>query len=91
MSYAGYTAIATHDERIINYALEYAERNGIEQSRFEFQMLLGVRSELQRSLVERGLRVRLAVPYGPDWYPYFMRRLAERPANLLFIARNLLA
>ena len=54
-------------------------------------MLLGVRPQLQRSLVERGLRVRLAVPYGPDWYPYFMRRLAERPANLLFVARNLLA
>ena len=91
LSYAGYMAIATHDERIIDYALTYAERNGIEPSRFEFQMLLGVRPQLQRSLVERGLRVRLAVPYGPDWYPYYMRRLAERPANLLFVARNLLA
>jgi proline dehydrogenase len=90
MSYAAHTAIATHDERIIDYALQYAERNGIDPERFEFQMLLGVRPQLQQRLVERGLKVRLAVPYGPDWYPYFMRRLAERPANILFIARSLL-
>lgn len=90
LSYGAFTAIATHDERIIDYALEYAERNGIDPERFEFQMLLGVRPQLQESLVDRGLKVRLAVPYGPDWYPYFMRRLAERPANLLFAGRSLL-
>jgi proline dehydrogenase len=89
LSYAEHTAIATHDERIITYALDYADRNGIDPARFEFQMLLGVRPQLQQSLIERGLKVRLAVPYGPDWYPYFMRRLAERPANLLFVARSL--
>lgn len=90
LSYGEFTAIATHDERIIDFALEYADRNEIAPERFEFQMLLGVRPQLQESLVDRGLKVRLAVPYGPDWYPYFMRRLAERPANLLFIGRSLL-
>ena len=90
MSYGRHTAIATHDERIIDYALEYADRNGIDPETFEFQMLLGVRQQLQERLIDRGLNVRLAVPYGPDWYPYFMRRLAERPANVLFIGRSLL-
>ncbi len=90
MSYAEHTAIATHDERIIDFALEYAKLNNVDPARFEFQMLLGVRPQLQQSLIERGLKVRMAVPYGPDWYPYFMRRLAERPANLLFVGRSLL-
>lgn len=90
LSYGEFTAIATHDERIIDYTLEYAVRNGIDPERYEFQMLLGVRQQLQEDLVDRGHRVRLAVPYGPDWYPYFMRRLAERPANLLFVGRSLL-
>ncbi|MEZ4569929.1 MAG: proline dehydrogenase family protein [Thermomicrobiales bacterium] len=79
-----------HDQRIIDFALEYASRNSIDQDRFEFQMLLGVRQQLQEQLVDQGLKVRLAVPYGPDWYPYFMRRLAERPATLLFVGRSLL-
>ncbi|MEZ4520204.1 MAG: proline dehydrogenase family protein [Thermomicrobiales bacterium] len=90
LSYGEFTAIATHDQRIIDFALEYASRNSIDQDRFEFQMLLGVRQQLQEQLVDQGLKVRLAVPYGPDWYPYFMRRLAERPANLLFVGRSLL-
>jgi proline dehydrogenase len=90
LSYGEFTAIATHDERIIDYTLEYANRNNIDADRFEFQMLLGVRPQLQETLIDDGHRVRLAVPYGPDWYPYFMRRLAERPANLLFVGRSLL-
>ncbi len=90
LSYGQFTAIATHDERIIDYALEYASRHNIYPDRYEFQMLLGVRQQLQEELIDQGHRVRLAVPYGPDWYPYFMRRLAERPANLLFVGRSLL-
>jgi proline dehydrogenase len=90
LSGEGYTAIATHDERIINAVIGLADQWGVPaQGRFEFQMLYGVRPQLQRSLVERGYRVRIATPYGPDWYPYLMRRLAERPANVLFLARNL--
>jgi proline dehydrogenase len=84
----GYTAIATHDERMIRFALDLAEREGA-NGRFELQMLYGVRPQLQRELVARGHRVRIAAPFGPDWYPYLMRRLAERPANVLFLARNL--
>jgi len=83
-----YHAIATHDERMIAAAKEYARKEGIEASRFEFQMLYGVRRDLQRKLVSEGYKVRVYLPFGPDWYPYFMRRLAERPANLVFLARN---
>ena len=90
LSYGHFTAIATHDERIIDYSLEYADRHEIDPERFEFQMLLGVRPQLQEALLDRGLKVRLCVPYGPDWYPYFMRRLAERPANILFVAGSLI-
>lgn len=78
-----YPAIASHDERMIAGALPYAKDS------FEFQMLYGVRRDLQRRLLASGYRVRIYVPYGEAWYPYFMRRLAERPANVLFIARNL--
>lgn len=85
----GYTAIATHDERIIGQAIELIEREGIGRERFEFQLLYGVRPGLQRELVGRGYRVLIATPFGPAWYPYLMRRLAERPANLLFLAKNL--
>lgn len=85
----GYTAIATHDEKIIHQALAFAEHHGIGRDRFEFQMLYGVRPGLQADLARRGYRVRVATPYGRDWYPYFMRRLAERPANVLFLIRNL--
>ena len=83
-----YTAIATHDERLIEHAIAFAEREGIGRDRFEFQMLYGVRPALQLDLVRRGYKVLVATPYGPDWYRYLMRRLAERPA-LVFFARNL--
>lgn len=85
----GQTAIATHDERLIDQAIVFAQARGIPPDRFEFQMLYGVRPALQRALVRRGFRMRVATPYGPDWYPYLMRRLAERPANVLFMLRNL--
>jgi proline dehydrogenase len=85
----GHTAIATHDERLIEQSIALAERMGIGRDRFEFQMLYGVRSALQLALVARGFKVLVATPFGPQWYPYLMRRLAERPANVLFVARNL--
>ena len=84
-----YPALATHDERMIREALEYVEGRGIRRGSFEFQMLYGIRRDLQRKLIEQGYRLRLYVPYGTEWYPYFMRRLAERPANLWFVLRNL--
>jgi len=87
---SGFTAIATHDERIIEHVIGVAERANLGPDRFEFQMLYGIRSDLQRSLVKRGYRVLVATPYGPEWYMYLMRRLAERPANLLFFARSVL-
>lgn len=85
-----YTAIATHDDRIIDHLIDFTARRGIPATAFEFQMLLGVRPQLQAGLARQGYRVRVAAPHGPEWYPYLMRRLAERPANVLFIARNLL-
>ena len=85
-----YPAIATHDENILNRAISYIRERKIAPDRFEFQMLYGVRRDLQRRLVSAGYRLRLYVPYGNAWYPYFMRRLAERPANVIFLARNLL-
>lgn len=85
-----YPAIASHDEAMIEQAVAHVRRRGIGAERFEFQMLYGIRRDLQRKLVRDGFRVRLYVPYGDAWYPYFMRRLAERPANVLFLARNLL-
>jgi proline dehydrogenase len=84
----GYTAIATHDQRLIEHAIEFAGREGIERDRFEFQMLYGVRPQLQLDLAERGYKVLVATPYGPEWFPYLMRRLAERPANLAFFLKN---
>ena len=84
-----YLAIATHDERMIDHAIAFADEHEIGRDRFEFQMLYGVRPQLQLSLVARGYNVLVATPYGPEWYPYLMRRLAERPANVLFIAKNL--
>jgi proline dehydrogenase len=86
----GYTAVATHDEQIIRWVIDFTRRHGIRDDRFEFQMLFGVRPQLQLDLVRRGYRVLVATPYGADWYPYLMRRLAERPANVLFILRNAL-
>jgi proline dehydrogenase len=85
-----YHGLATHDDAMVTAARAYARERGIEPSHFEFQMLYGVRRDLQRALVKEGYRVRVYVPFGSAWYPYFMRRLAERPANLLFLARNLL-
>ncbi len=84
-----YHAIATHDERMIAAAKSFATSHGISPESFEFQFLYGIRRDLQRQLVQQGWRVRLYVPYGREWYAYFMRRLAERPANLLFLMRNL--
>jgi proline dehydrogenase len=86
----GYAAIATHDESLIEQCIAFAERDGVGRDRFEFQMLYGVRPGLQLDLARRGFKVLVATPYGPEWYPYLMRRLAERPANLVFFARNLL-
>jgi proline dehydrogenase len=84
-----YPAIASHDENIIREAVRHIREQKIPTERFEFQMLYGIRRDLQRQLVSQGFRLRLYVPYGDAWYPYFMRRLAERPANLLFLAKNL--
>lgn len=84
-----YHGIATHDEAMIAAAKSFGAQHKIEPSRFEFQMLFGVRRDLQRKLVREGYNVRVYLPFGREWYPYFMRRLAERPANLLFILKNL--
>ena len=83
-------AIASHDETILQRAAEYARERKMDPQHFEFQMLYGIRRDLQRRLIADGYRLRLYVPYGNAWYPYFMRRLAERPANVLFLVRNLL-
>ena len=83
-----YHGIATHDESMVKAACDYAGQHGISSERFEFQMLYGVRRDLQRRLIGEGYKVRVYVPFGTEWYPYFMRRLAERPANVLFLAKN---
>jgi len=85
-----YHGLATHDEKIINEAKAFAIREKIPREAFEFQMLHGIRRDLQQSLVRGGWRVRVYIPFGTEWYPYFMRRLAERPANVLFLLRNLM-
>lgn len=85
-----FPAIATHDEVLIDWAKAHTRQHGIPSERFEFQMLYGIRQGLQRQLADEGYRVRAYVPYGAQWYPYFMRRLAERPANVFFLLRNLL-
>jgi proline dehydrogenase len=84
-----YPGIATHDVRLINLAKRFVAKKGIPSDRFEFQMLYGVRSQIQRELTGEGFNMRVYVPYGEQWWPYFMRRLAERPANLIFITSNL--
>ncbi|OLE11178.1 MAG: proline dehydrogenase [Acidobacteria bacterium 13_1_20CM_4_56_7] len=84
-----YHGLATHDEKIIRQAQSFATQEHLARDAFEFQMLYGIRRDLQRSLIRDGWRVRVYVPFGTEWYPYLMRRLAERPANLLFVARNL--
>jgi proline dehydrogenase len=84
-----YPAIASHDDKIVQHAIRYIRERNIAADRFEFQMLYGIRRDLERRFIADGYRLRLYVPYGDAWYPYFMRRLAERPANVLFLARNL--
>ncbi|MGQ0608868.1 MAG: proline dehydrogenase family protein [Chloroflexota bacterium] len=83
-----YPGVATHDPEMLQRVATFARQQGIGHDRFEFQMLYGVRRDLQRKLVEAGARLRIYVPYGTEWYPYFMRRLAERPANVLFVLRS---
>ncbi len=85
-----YHGLATHDESIIKEAKAFAMREKIARDAFEFQMLHGIRRDLQQSLVKEGWKVRVYIPFGTEWYPYFMRRLAERPANVFFIAKNML-
>ncbi len=85
-----YHGLATHDENIVRQAQAFATSEKLSSDSFEFQMLYGIRRDLQQSLVREGWRVRVYIPFGTEWYPYFMRRLGERPANVLFIARNLL-
>jgi proline dehydrogenase len=88
MKDGNYPGLATHDEAIIAEAKRYAKEQGIDTSRYEFQMLYGVRRDLQEDLVAEGYRMRVYVPFGTQWYPYLMRRLAERPANVMFITGN---
>ncbi len=91
LSGGNYPAIATHDPALIDSAIAYATKNGIPSDRFEFQMLYGVRRDEQTNLISEGHRVRVYVPYGTEWYPYFTRRIAERPANALFVLRQLIS
>jgi proline dehydrogenase len=90
LDHGTYPAIASHDDKIIDRALQHVRERNLASDRFEFQMLYGINRELQKRLVDAGFRLRLYVPYGDAWYPYFMRRLAERPANVVFLVRNLL-
>jgi proline dehydrogenase len=83
-------AVATHDEKMINFAKQYVAAHQIDRRAFEFQMLYGIRGDLQRQLAREGYTMRIYVPYGTHWYPYTMRRMAERPANAIFVIRNIL-
>jgi proline dehydrogenase len=85
-----FCGIATHDEAIVERLLKFVRDKNVPKSGFEFQMLYGIRRDLQRRLAKQGFGVRVYVPFGPEWYPYFMRRLAERPANVLFLMKNFL-
>jgi proline dehydrogenase len=89
LDHGAYPGLATHDETILRQARKFVQRNSIPADRFEFQMLYGVRRDLQEQLVRGGFRVRVYIPFGTQWYPYLMRRLAERPANIAFILGNL--
>lgn len=84
-----YAGVATHDEAMIEHTKQFVKEHQIPLDQFEFQMLYGIRVELQMKLVEEGYRVRIYVPYGEDWYGYFMRRLAERPANVAFVLKGI--
>ena len=85
-----YPAIATHDPAMIEATKAYAQERGLARDQFEFQMLYGIRRDLQASLVSEGYKMRLYIPFGRQWFPYFMRRLGERPANLGFVLRGIL-
>lgn len=85
-----YVGVATHDDKIIDWTKDFVRENGVGKEEFEFQMLYGIRSNLQKTLVKEGYQMRVYIPFGTHWYPYYMRRLAERPANLLFFARTFL-
>lgn len=85
-----YHGLATHDQNMISSAIQFAKEHGISSDNYEFQMLYGIRRDLQEKLVREGYRMRVYVPYGRYWYPYFMRRLAERPANIWFVLRNVM-
>ncbi|MDF2557516.1 MAG: fadM [Bacillales bacterium] len=89
LKYGHYTMVASHDEKIIDFTKEYAKENNIPKSQFEFQMLYGICVELQKKLVKEGYTVRIYVPYGTDWYGYFMRRLAEKPSNVMLVLKGL--
>jgi proline dehydrogenase len=91
LDHGTYPAIATHDEQMIAATRRYADARGIARDRFEFQMLYGIRRDLQAALIRDGYRVRIYVPFGTQWFPYFMRRLGERPANLGFVIRGIVA
>jgi proline dehydrogenase len=86
-----YPAIATHDPDMIDATKSYARSKNYANDRFEFQMLFGIRRDLQSALVKAGYKVRVYVPFGKQWYPYFMRRLGERPANVAFVVKGLLS
>lgn len=88
LSQGSFAAIATHDQAIIDAACRYVRDHGIYKDTFEFQMLYGIRRDLQEQLVQKGYNMRVYVPYGSHWYPYLMRRMAERPANLMFVVSN---
>ena len=90
LSSGTYHGIATHDPKMIDATIDFAQREGIGKEKFEFQMLFGIRRDLQRQLARDGYNMRIYVPYGKHWYPYFMRRLAERPANIWFVMKNVL-
>ncbi|MBS1801480.1 MAG: proline dehydrogenase family protein [Acidobacteria bacterium] len=90
MTSSVFCGIATHDEAIVEKLLAFVRQHNVPKSAFEFQMLYGIRRDLQRRLAKQGFGVRVYVPFGPEWYPYFMRRLAERPANVLFLLKNFL-
>jgi proline dehydrogenase len=91
LSNGTYPAIATHDPAMIDATRAFAAARGLDASNYEFQMLYGIRRDLQNSLIRDGLRVRIYVPFGREWFPYFMRRLGERPANVGFVIRGILS
>jgi len=90
LKYGNYAGVATHDDAIIEFTKNFVKENNIPLDQFEFQMLYGIRTELQKQLVKEGYRVRIYVPYGNDWYGYTMRRFAERPANVAFVIKGML-